>query len=49
MDVGLEVSNHVKFSVCFYLYFYAFIYGCASTGRYYFLSVWFPYDHSVIF
>jgi len=36
VDVGLKVSNHVKFSVCFYLFFYSY-FGCVYAWKdYYF-------------
>jgi len=37
VDVGLEVPNHVKFPVCFYLFFYSYLWVCFRLKRLLFL------------
>ena len=42
MDVGLEVPNHVKFPVCFYLFFCSYLWVCFRLKRLLFLVRDFP-------
>ena len=42
VDVGLEVSNHFKFSVCFYLFFLLLFMGVLSLEEIIFSARDFP-------
>ena len=44
VDVGLEVSNHVKFPVCFYLFLCSYLWVCFCLKRLLFLVCDFPIE-----